>query len=65
MEEVNELFVPENKLNLALADAATLPTLSITEVTSLISLTGLQPLPSNEGHIRLPEGKDQHIYQLS
>ncbi|XP_048843444.1 bifunctional 3'-phosphoadenosine 5'-phosphosulfate synthase 2b [Brienomyrus brachyistius] len=32
MEEVNELFVPENKLNLALADAATLPTLSITEL---------------------------------
>jgi len=32
MEEVNELFVPENKLNLALADANTLPTISITKV---------------------------------
>nr|XP_023686668.1 bifunctional 3'-phosphoadenosine 5'-phosphosulfate synthase 2 [Paramormyrops kingsleyae] len=32
MEEVNELFVPENKLKMALADAATLPTLSITEL---------------------------------
>lgn len=33
MEEVNELFVPENKLNLAMADANTLPTISITKVT--------------------------------
>lgn len=33
MEEVNELFVPENKLNLAVADANTLPTISITKVT--------------------------------
>ncbi|MED6252518.1 Bifunctional 3'-phosphoadenosine 5'-phosphosulfate synthase 2 [Ataeniobius toweri] len=32
MEEVNELFVPENKLNLALADASTLPTISITKL---------------------------------
>lgn len=29
----NELFVPENKLNLAVADANTLPTISITKVT--------------------------------
>uniref|UniRef100_A0A3Q1GCF6 3'-phosphoadenosine 5'-phosphosulfate synthase 2a n=1 Tax=Acanthochromis polyacanthus TaxID=80966 RepID=A0A3Q1GCF6_9TELE len=32
MEEVNELFVPENKLNLAMADAKTLPTISITKL---------------------------------
>ncbi|XP_064175905.1 bifunctional 3'-phosphoadenosine 5'-phosphosulfate synthase 2b [Anguilla rostrata] len=32
MEEVNELFVSENKLNLAIADARTLPTLSITKL---------------------------------
>ncbi|MEQ2304933.1 Bifunctional 3'-phosphoadenosine 5'-phosphosulfate synthase 1 [Ameca splendens] len=32
MEEVNELFVPENKLNLALADASALPTISITKL---------------------------------
>lgn len=34
MEEVNELFVMENKLNLAVADANTLPTISITKVTA-------------------------------
>lgn len=33
MEEVNELFVLENKLDLAVADASTLPTISITKVT--------------------------------
>lgn len=33
MEEVNELYVPENKLNLTVADANTLPTISITKVT--------------------------------
>uniref|UniRef100_A0A7N9AQR3 3'-phosphoadenosine 5'-phosphosulfate synthase 2a n=1 Tax=Mastacembelus armatus TaxID=205130 RepID=A0A7N9AQR3_9TELE len=32
MEEVNELFVPENKLKLAMADANTLPTISITKL---------------------------------
>uniref|UniRef100_A0A8C2ZF21 3'-phosphoadenosine 5'-phosphosulfate synthase 2a n=1 Tax=Cyclopterus lumpus TaxID=8103 RepID=A0A8C2ZF21_CYCLU len=32
MEEVNELFVTENKLNLAVADANTLPTISITKL---------------------------------
>ncbi|XP_061913935.1 bifunctional 3'-phosphoadenosine 5'-phosphosulfate synthase 2-like isoform X2 [Entelurus aequoreus] len=32
MEEVNELFVPENKLSLAVADASTLPTISITKL---------------------------------
>ncbi|KAJ8366142.1 hypothetical protein SKAU_G00149730 [Synaphobranchus kaupii] len=32
MEEVNELFVSENKLNRAIADANTLPTLSITKL---------------------------------
>ncbi|KAJ8349190.1 hypothetical protein AAFF_G00183410 [Aldrovandia affinis] len=32
MEEVNELFVSENKLNRAIADAKTLPTLSITKL---------------------------------
>lgn len=31
-EEVNELFVPENKLDLELSDANILPTLNITEV---------------------------------
>ncbi|KAM9412243.1 bifunctional 3'-phosphoadenosine 5'-phosphosulfate synthase 2-like [Salvelinus alpinus] len=31
-EEVNELFVPENKLDLALSDAKTLPTVSITKL---------------------------------
>lgn len=33
MEELTELFVSENKLNLAVADANTLPTISITKVT--------------------------------
>lgn len=33
MEEVIELFVPENKQHLAVADANTLPTISITKVT--------------------------------
>uniref|UniRef100_A0A8C4HET9 3'-phosphoadenosine 5'-phosphosulfate synthase 2a n=1 Tax=Dicentrarchus labrax TaxID=13489 RepID=A0A8C4HET9_DICLA len=32
MEELNELFVPENKLNLAVANAHTLPTISITKL---------------------------------
>lgn len=32
-EEVNELFVAENKLNLAVAEADKLPTISITKVT--------------------------------
>uniref|UniRef100_A0A8C9ZPR7 3'-phosphoadenosine 5'-phosphosulfate synthase 2a n=1 Tax=Sander lucioperca TaxID=283035 RepID=A0A8C9ZPR7_SANLU len=32
MEEVNELFVMENKLNLTVADANTLPTISITKL---------------------------------
>ncbi|MGH0139373.1 UNVERIFIED_CONTAM: hypothetical protein FKN15_031230 [Acipenser sinensis] len=32
MEEVKELFVPENKLDLAQADAKTLPTLQITQL---------------------------------
>ncbi|XP_051530584.1 bifunctional 3'-phosphoadenosine 5'-phosphosulfate synthase 2b isoform X2 [Myxocyprinus asiaticus] len=31
-EEVNELFVPENKLELVLSDAETLPTVTITEI---------------------------------
>jgi len=31
-EEVNELFVPENKLDLVLSDANILPTVTITEV---------------------------------
>lgn len=31
-EEVNELFVPENKLDLVLSDANILPTVAITEV---------------------------------
>ncbi|XP_051968864.1 bifunctional 3'-phosphoadenosine 5'-phosphosulfate synthase 2b [Xyrauchen texanus] len=31
-EEVNELFVPENKLDLVLSDAETLPTVTITEL---------------------------------
>lgn len=38
MEEVNELFVPENKLHLAVADANTLPTIRITKVTHCSSL---------------------------
>lgn len=33
-EEVNELFVPENKLDLVLSDANILPTLTITEVNA-------------------------------
>ncbi|XP_059928563.1 bifunctional 3'-phosphoadenosine 5'-phosphosulfate synthase 2-like [Gadus macrocephalus] len=32
LEEVNDLFVPENKLSLAVADAAILPTISITKL---------------------------------
>lgn len=35
MEEINELFVAENKLNAAVAEANTLPTISITKVPSL------------------------------
>lgn len=35
MEEINELFVAENKLNAAVAEASTLPTISITKVTPL------------------------------
>lgn len=38
MEEVNELFVMENKLNLTVADANTLPTISITKVTHRSSI---------------------------
>lgn len=38
LEEVIELFVPENKLNLAVTDADTLPTISITEVLRLKQL---------------------------
>lgn len=37
-EEVTELFVPENKLDLALSDAKTLPTVSITKVTNPSSM---------------------------
>lgn len=33
MEEINELFVEENKLSLAVAEANTLPTISITKVS--------------------------------
>lgn len=33
MEELTELFVVENKLNLAVSDINTLPTISITKVT--------------------------------
>lgn len=32
MEEINELFVAENKLSTAVAEAYTLPTISITKV---------------------------------
>ncbi|XP_068597309.1 bifunctional 3'-phosphoadenosine 5'-phosphosulfate synthase 2-like [Brachionichthys hirsutus] len=32
MEELHELFVPENKLNLAMAEANTIPTISITKL---------------------------------
>lgn len=32
MKEVNELFVPENKLNLAAVDATTLPIIKINKV---------------------------------
>lgn len=32
MEEINELFVPENKMNLALSDANILPTVNISKV---------------------------------
>lgn len=35
LEEVIELFVPENQLNLAVTDANALPTISITEVVRL------------------------------
>ena len=35
LEEVNDLFVPENKRSLAVADAAILPTIHITKVTLL------------------------------
>lgn len=34
MEELNELFVAENKLNLAVTDIKSLPSISITKVTS-------------------------------
>lgn len=33
MAELNELFVPENKLDAAVADANSLPTISITKVS--------------------------------
>lgn len=39
MEEINELFVAENKLSAAVAEASTLPTVSITKVTSSLTLT--------------------------
>lgn len=32
MEEINELFVAENKLSASVAEAHTLPTISITKV---------------------------------
>lgn len=38
MEEINELFVDENKLNAAVAEANTLPTISITKVTDTINI---------------------------
>lgn len=36
MEELNELFVAENKLNLAVTDIKSLPSISISKVTSNI-----------------------------
>lgn len=33
VEEINELFVPENRLKLAQAEASTLPAINITKVT--------------------------------
>lgn len=38
MEEITELFVDENKLNAAVAEANTLPTISITKVTDTINI---------------------------
>lgn len=38
MDDVNDLFVPENKLDLAAAEANTLPTISITKVTHHFSV---------------------------
>lgn len=37
-EEINELFVSENKLNLALSDANVLPTVSITKVMQHLAI---------------------------
>lgn len=42
MEEINELFVDENKLNAAVAEANTLPTISITKVTDIHSIHSLR-----------------------
>lgn len=49
MEEVNELFVKDNKLNLAVADANTLPTISITKVTHSSSIQDFSNNTAN-GH---------------
>lgn len=43
--EINELFVPENRLKLAQTDASTLPSISITKVTSSIR-------PQDQGPLR-------------
>ncbi|MBN3312260.1 PAPS2 synthase, partial [Atractosteus spatula] len=49
LEDVNELFVPENKINLVRADANTLPTLEITKPYSAIqnTVTKLQVMSSH------------------
>lgn len=38
MEEITELFVDENKLDTAVAEAKTLPTISITKVMDIINI---------------------------
>ena len=45
-EEVTELLVTENKLDLALSDASTLPTLGITKVTSHVPSMVPPPPPT-------------------
>jgi len=49
VEEINELFVPENRLKQTRAEADTLPSISITKVTGSIG----------------PQGQGQHMFKTS
>lgn len=65
MEEVNELFVPENKLNLAVADANTLPTISITKVTLCSVWEGLFFLITQQLHEEVNPGRGQELFMIN